>query len=493
MRLDELMPADHLLHHVDQLLDLAPLVAELRPYYASTGRPSIDPELMLRMLLVGYLYGVRSERRLVEEVRLNLAYRWFCGLALDAAVPHASMFSKNRHGRFRNAAVFRRVFERVVDLCLAAGHAPGQAVSVDGSFIVADASPMRRVDGNSVLFSWREAPDVQPHPVQAYFADLDTAAGLDAAGLAYEEQRDVPAFVPKHTSLTDPRAAWSRVKNVGCFAYKAHFLIDNAHGVILDAEGTDARLSHEIVAARSMLEHQRVERGITPGLLAADKSYGTGAFLAWLAGRGVEPMVPVLDRTHQTNGLFARDSFAYDPARSLRMPERARTASRQLQRPRADRPLPRPPERLLRLRTEAALHDRSGAQGRASLGRGGTRADSPAGGHAGVRRRGTGQAQGRGSVRADEAHGRAAPAQVARAGRRPRAGAPRRCSAQPQEPRQTLRGVAERRSVGHRTVLWQDQQKSQHVIRQFVRSPATPARLPYLRSFSAATDVFRHP
>lgn len=312
VRLEELVPADHLLRRVDQRLDLTPVVAELRPYYASTGRPSIAPELMLRMLLIGYLYGIRSERRLVEEVRLNLAYRWFCGLALDKPVPDASTFSKNRHGRFRDAAVFRRVFERVVDLCVSAGHACGKAVSVDGSFVAANASPVRRVDGNDVPAAWREAPGAQSHAVQSYLADLDRAAGLVS-----EEQQDEAPFVPKHTSLTDPQAAWSRIKNVGCFGYKAHFLIDNAHGIILDAEGTDARLSLEIVAARVMLERQQGGRGIAPGLLAADESYGTGAFLAWLAGRGIEPMVPVLDRTHQTNGMFARDSFAYDAARDL--------------------------------------------------------------------------------------------------------------------------------------------------------------------------------
>ena len=312
VRLEDLMPVDHFLRRTDQFLDLTSVVAELRPYYASTGRPSIAPELMLRMLLVGYLYGLRSERRLVEEVRLNLAYRWFCGLALDKAVPDASTFSKNRHGRFRDAAVFRRVFERVVDLCVSAGHACGKALSVDGSFIAADASPVRRVDGNDVPASWRETPDAQPHAVQSYLADLDRAAGLVDA-----EQQDGGSFVPKHTSLTDPQAAWSRIKNVGCFGYKAHFLIDNAHGIILDAEGTDARLSLEIVAARAMLERQQVERGVAPGLLAADKSYGTGAFLAWLAKRGIEPMVPVLDRTYQTNGMFARDSFAYDAERDL--------------------------------------------------------------------------------------------------------------------------------------------------------------------------------
>ncbi len=129
-----------------------------------------------------------------------------------------------------------------MDLCVSAGHACGKAVSVDGSFVAANASPVRRVDGNDVPAAWREAPGAQSHAVQSYLADLDRTAGL-----AGEEQQDEAPFVPKHTSLTDPQAAWSRIKNVGCFGYKAHFLIDNAHGIILDVEGTDARLSLEIV------------------------------------------------------------------------------------------------------------------------------------------------------------------------------------------------------------------------------------------------------
>lgn len=233
-RLEGLVPADHLLQRIDLELDLGLLVDELRPHYAATGRPSIDPELTLRMLLVGYLYGIRSERRLVEEVRLNLAYRWFCGLALDGAVPDASTFLKNRHGRFRRADVFRRAFELVVERCVAAGLATGEALSVGGSFLRADASPTRRVDGAAVPAAWGEAPGEQPRPVREYLAALDATAGLPA---------EPEAFVPKHTSLTDPQAAWSRADNLGQFGYKAHSLLDNARGITLDVEGTEARLS----------------------------------------------------------------------------------------------------------------------------------------------------------------------------------------------------------------------------------------------------------
>ena len=109
--LEDHVPASHLLRGIDKFLDLSDLRSYLPPFYSHTGRPSIDPELMIRMLIVGYCFGIRSERRLCEEVHLNLAYRWFCRLGLEDAVPEHSTFSKNRHGRFRESDTFRHVFE----------------------------------------------------------------------------------------------------------------------------------------------------------------------------------------------------------------------------------------------------------------------------------------------------------------------------------------------------------------------------------------------
>lgn len=119
--LDDRIPKGHLLRRIDAVFDLDDLHRSLAPFYSSTGRPSIDPELMIRMLVIGYCYGIRSERRLCEEVALNLAYRWFCRLGLEDDVPNHSTFSKNRHGRFRESDIFRHVFEKVVQSCMAAG------------------------------------------------------------------------------------------------------------------------------------------------------------------------------------------------------------------------------------------------------------------------------------------------------------------------------------------------------------------------------------
>src|SRR5919106_6638012 len=146
--LDDHVPQDHLLRGVDRFLDLGELRKHLAPFYSHTGRPSIDPELMIRMLLVGYCFGIRSERRLCEEVHLNLAYRWFCRLGLEGKVPDHSTFSKNRHGRFRESDLFRHLFEVVVQRCLDEGLVGGEGFAADASLIQADANKQRSLTGS---------------------------------------------------------------------------------------------------------------------------------------------------------------------------------------------------------------------------------------------------------------------------------------------------------------------------------------------------------
>src|ERR1700728_4001184 len=143
--LDAHVPADHLLRSIDRFVELSELRGELAPFYSSLGRPSVAPELMIRMLIIGYCFGIRSERRLCEEVHLNLAYRWFYRLGLDGDVPNHSTFSKNRHGRFRESDLLRRVFETVLQRCIKEGIVGGEAFAVDASIIVADAHRRRGV------------------------------------------------------------------------------------------------------------------------------------------------------------------------------------------------------------------------------------------------------------------------------------------------------------------------------------------------------------
>src|SRR5438034_6885948 len=195
-RLDEAVPDDHPVREIAAVLDLSWVHSELAPYYPQLGRPSIDPVLMIRMLIVGYVFAIRSERALCRDVRVNLTYRWFCGLSIEDKIPDHSAFSRARHERFRDSDMFRRVFERVVEDCIAAGLVGGEEFAVDASLIAADANKQRSIPGSE----WNKARD--PHSasraMRAYLATLDDAA----FGAASE-------VMPKFVSPSDPAAQWT--------------------------------------------------------------------------------------------------------------------------------------------------------------------------------------------------------------------------------------------------------------------------------------------
>jgi transposase len=172
-QLERHIPSDHLLRRIDTILDLSAIRRAIQPYYSSIGRPSIDPELMIRMLLIGYAFGIRSERWLCSEVHLNLAYRWFCRLGLDGAVPDHPTFSKNRHGRFRESDLFRLLFEDVVRSCMRAGLVGGEGFAIDASVIEADASRGRKVDGQPT--TW---PDEEQATRPVYIARRPRASAF---------------------------------------------------------------------------------------------------------------------------------------------------------------------------------------------------------------------------------------------------------------------------------------------------------------------------
>jgi transposase len=300
--LDDHVPDDHLLRRIDQYLDLESVRSELKPFYSTIGRPSVAPELMIRMLVVGYCMGIRSERRLCEEVHLNLAYRWFCCLGLDGKVPDHSTFSRNRHGRFRQSDILRHLFETVVERCLSEGLVGGEGFAVDASLIAADANKQRSVAADE----WRAA-DLGAgagRAVREYLATLDDAA----FGAASE-------VTPKFISPSDPAAQWTGAhKGHAFFAYATNYLIDTDHGVILDVEATRAIRQAEVGAARSMIDRTGDRFGLKPTYLAADSAYGSAANLAWLVKeREIAPHIPVFDKSNRTDGTFSRADFMFDP------------------------------------------------------------------------------------------------------------------------------------------------------------------------------------
>lgn len=301
--LERHVPATHLLRAIDRFVDLSGIRAHLRPFYSETGRPSIDPELMVRMLIVGYCFGIRSERRLCDEVHLNLAYRWFCRLGLEGDVPDHSTFSKNRHGRFRDSDLLREVFETTVRRCMAEGLVGGEGFAVDASLIKADANRQSGVPGGEGLPS-----EAANHAVREYLAVLDDAAFGAATPV-----------VPKFIAPADPAARWTAAHGgQAFFAYAANYLIDLKHAVIMDVEATTAVRQAEVGAARTMIERTQDRFGTWPEKLVADAAYGSAENLAWLVHeRGIEPHVPVFDKSRRQDGTFSRSDFAYDHNRDL--------------------------------------------------------------------------------------------------------------------------------------------------------------------------------
>ncbi len=256
---------------------------------------------MIRMLIIGYVFAIRSERQLCREVQVNLAYRWFCDLGLEDSIPDHSAFSRARNERFRESDLFRRIFERVVETCIGAGLVGGEGFAVDASLIEADANRQRSIPGTE----WKKQidPAAASRAVKEYLATLNHAA----FGAATEVQ-------PKFVSPSDPAAQWTgALKGPAFFAYADNYLIDVQHGVIVDVEASRAIRQAEVGAARTMIERTEARFGLRPQRLAGDTAYGTAPMLNWLVEeKRIAPHIPVIDKSKREDGTFSRSDFRYD-------------------------------------------------------------------------------------------------------------------------------------------------------------------------------------
>src|ERR671924_769206 len=299
--LEEAVPDDHLVREIAAVLDLAWVRSELAPYYSNTGRPSIDPELMIRMLIIGYVFAIRSERALCRDVQVNLAYRWFCELSIEDKIPDHSAFSRARNERFSNSDIFRSVFERVVSACIGAGLVGGEGFAVDASLIVADANKQRSTPGSQ----WNRELDAQAvsRATKEYLATLD-----DAAFGAASDVR------PKFVSPSDPAAQWTgAMRGPAFFAYSDNYLIDVKFGIIMDVEASRAIRQAEVGAAKTMIERTEERFGLKPERLVGDTAYGAAPMLNWLVEeKGIAPHIPVFDKSKRDDGTFSRSDFRYD-------------------------------------------------------------------------------------------------------------------------------------------------------------------------------------
>jgi transposase len=304
--LDEAVPDDHLVRRIADVFDLSWVHCELAPYYPKIGRPSIDPVLMIRMLIIGYVLAIRSERALCRDLQVNFAYRWFCGLSIEDKIPDHSVFSRARHERFRDSDIFRRVFEHVVEACIAGGLVGGEGFAVDASLIVADANKQRSIPGKD--WDKNRGTKGASRAVKEWLASLDDAA--------YGAASDV---TPKFISPSDPAAQWTgAMRGPAFFAYADNYLIDVKFGVIMDVKASRAIRQAEVGAAKTMIERTEERFGLKPERLAADTAYGSAANLDWLVNeKEIAPHIPVIDKSKREDGTFSREDFTFDKQRNV--------------------------------------------------------------------------------------------------------------------------------------------------------------------------------
>lgn len=304
--LDDVVPVDHRVREIAAVLDLSWVHTELAPHYPVMGRPSIDPVLMLRMLILGYVFAIRSERAICRETQVNLAYRWFCGLSIEDRIPDHSAFTRARNERFRDSDILRRVFERVVEGCIAAGLVGADGFAVDASLIAADANKQRSIPGSA--WSNERDPREASRAVKEYLATLDDTA----FGAASE-------VTPKFVSPSDPAAQWTgAMRGPAFFAYADNYLIDVKFGIIMDVAASRAIRQAEVGAAKTMIERTEVRFGIKPARLAADTAYGSAPTLHWLVNdKQIAPHIPVIDKSKREDGTFSREDFIFDKERDV--------------------------------------------------------------------------------------------------------------------------------------------------------------------------------
>jgi transposase len=298
-RLEDQIPENHLLRLIDKHVSFEFVRQQLKDSYSETGRPSIDPELLLRILLIGYLYGITSERKLVEELRMHLAWRWFTGLGFDQEIPHHSTFSKNRHGRFQESKLFEQLFEQIVRQCADVGLVQGKHLSVDGSFVEANAAKESRIPREQLV----EAAQVH-HTVRQYLKEV-----------AEQNPVEEPVHEQEQVSTTDPDSTYATKGGTPArLGYYDNYLVDNDSCVIVGVQATTARMSQETVAAQDMLTRFVHWQGREPESVAADTTYGNGEFLQWLADRGITPYMRTRDSIHRKNSpFFGPERFTYEP------------------------------------------------------------------------------------------------------------------------------------------------------------------------------------
>jgi len=306
VRMEDIVPENHLLRLIDRHIDLKFVRGKVKHLYSRTGRPSVDPEVLLRMLLIGYLYGITSERRLCEEVQMHIGYRWFVGLNLEDKVPDHSTFSKNRHERFTESDLFQRIFDEIVNQCVSQGLLTGRHLTVDSTYVQANAA-LKSLE-----------PIVVTMETGEYIEELERENPVTEE--PWEPGDDYPHRGQKisngtHRSKTDPDARLAR-KSLKANTQLYHgvtYVMDNRSRIIVGADVGKPDRKTDCEKALEQIRRIPFAFGIKPESLGADKGYSTGEFIDTVVREKVEPHIPIMDsRSQNDRGIYSIGQFSFD-------------------------------------------------------------------------------------------------------------------------------------------------------------------------------------
>jgi len=311
VRMEDIVPEGHLLRVIDGHIDFSFIKDKVKHFYSHTGRPSIDPEVLIRMLLIGYLYGITSERRLCEEVQMHIGYRWFVGLSIEDRVPDHSTFSKNRHERFSESDIFQEIFDEIVDQCISKGLLTGKHLTVDSTYIKANAS-FRSLEPIVVEMDSKEYIDrlEKENPAE----DRPWEPGEDYPHRGQRLSNDT------HRSKTDPDARLSRKSlRAGTDLYHAAtYIMDNKSRIIV---GTDiGRPDKKTDCDNALKQIRRIKwrYRIRPESIGADKGYSAGEFIHNLISEDIRSHIPIMDyRSQNDKGIYPIERFDFDKSKNV--------------------------------------------------------------------------------------------------------------------------------------------------------------------------------
>jgi transposase len=301
--IESLVPPDHLLRRIDAAIDLEFIRERVQHLYcADNGRPALDPVVLFKLLLIGYLFGIRSERQLMREVQCNAAYRWFLRLKLTDKVPDASTLSQNRRRRFRDSDIYQQIFDQVVELACRKGLVTGKVLYTDSTHLKANA--------NRNKF---EVVRVEVKPVE-YLAQLEAAVDQDRAEHGKGELKAKAAAAETKeikVSRTDQDAGYMvREGKPKGFFYLDHRTVDGRHAIITDTHVTPANV-HDSVPYLRRLDRQRERFGFAVKAVGLDAGYATAAIAKGLEERDIYGVIGYRTVNH-VEGLFRKKQFRYD-------------------------------------------------------------------------------------------------------------------------------------------------------------------------------------